>query len=528
MVELPAGEVARLARPVPRYRGGGARVAATVDGVRAGVQRGRLVSHVEGHGGFARRLRVGGAGHSSAVDPILAPLRDELAGLDAADPAVPSYSTVSDDPRQPVGADDDYWVANVRRPVRFAQAVVAALADGHRDFVEVSPHPIAVASVEQTAAASTRPVCGCSRRCAGTRTACSTGSPARSRPGTRPGTGTRCGHGIPAGGRRPARPGVAAPHHWTAARPPSARGYAPVARRAGRSSRAGAVRLVRRAGHRAASVVARHIVSGLPLLPAAAFVELAMAAARDVLGGVALTGVRVVAPLVLGTTTEVCVSAHDQQWAGAFRVRTVGVASGVDTARHRDRVRVRGSVPGGSWIPSMHGSSRRLLDTIGAVLVSSRTRVRTGRATGNALLPSGLAGVAAWIAKQALRVVLLHDSPEWAACPCCPGFTCCRWAPPSRQRTSWSCSPYRLLWTKHATWCWVSRTSCVPAARRRGCGSRPPVRQRWFQVRRRSRAGGAAWVGAGARVRASRAARELAGHRHRRGAGGGGARRQPG
>ena len=37
--------------------------------------------------------------------------------------------------------DADYWVANVRNPVRFSQAVAAA-AENHATFIEVSPHPL--------------------------------------------------------------------------------------------------------------------------------------------------------------------------------------------------------------------------------------------------------------------------------------------------------------------------------------------------------------------------------------------------
>ena len=37
--------------------------------------------------------------------------------------------------------DADYWVVNLRNPVRFSQAVAAA-AEHHATFVEVSPHPL--------------------------------------------------------------------------------------------------------------------------------------------------------------------------------------------------------------------------------------------------------------------------------------------------------------------------------------------------------------------------------------------------
>ncbi|OOK79090.1 acyl transferase domain protein [Mycobacterium kansasii] len=49
---------------------------------------------------------------------------------------IPLLSTVTDTgtPR----LDADYWVANVRQPVRLSQAVAAAGQD-HTTFVEISP-----------------------------------------------------------------------------------------------------------------------------------------------------------------------------------------------------------------------------------------------------------------------------------------------------------------------------------------------------------------------------------------------------
>jgi phthiocerol/phenolphthiocerol synthesis type-I polyketide synthase B len=45
--------------------------------------------------------------------------------------------------------DADYWVANVRNPVRFRQAVATAGAD-YTTFVEISPHPVLARAVTET------------------------------------------------------------------------------------------------------------------------------------------------------------------------------------------------------------------------------------------------------------------------------------------------------------------------------------------------------------------------------------------
>ncbi|WP_020672196.1 type I polyketide synthase [Amycolatopsis nigrescens] len=110
-----------------------------------------LVGHVENLGRLAKLLPVGGAGHSPAVDAVLGRFREELADLAPAEPVIPCYTSVLDDPRERPSFDVGYWAANLRRPVRFTQALAAALGDGHRTFIEISPHPVAVAAIEQTA-----------------------------------------------------------------------------------------------------------------------------------------------------------------------------------------------------------------------------------------------------------------------------------------------------------------------------------------------------------------------------------------
>ncbi|MFD4474979.1 acyltransferase domain-containing protein [Streptomyces sp. NPDC058471] len=109
-----------------------------------------LVDRVTGEGGFARSLRVTGAGHSPDVDPLLGAFTRELGAVPHARPGCRRYSTVLADPRDPAPCDADYWVANLRRPVRFTQAVRAAADDGHRLFLEVAPHPTQLHPLTET------------------------------------------------------------------------------------------------------------------------------------------------------------------------------------------------------------------------------------------------------------------------------------------------------------------------------------------------------------------------------------------
>ena len=103
---------------------------------------------------FAREVAVDVASHTSQVNPILEELRQRLDALTPQRASVPMYSTTLLDPRAQARCDAEYWVDNLRYPVRFRAAVEAALEDGHRVFVELSPHPLLTRAIAQNAAAA--------------------------------------------------------------------------------------------------------------------------------------------------------------------------------------------------------------------------------------------------------------------------------------------------------------------------------------------------------------------------------------
>jgi len=109
-----------------------------------------LLARLDAHDVDAREVQVDVASHSPQMDPLLAPLVERLADLAPVRPALAFYSTVSDDPRATPAFDATYWANNLRRPVRLADAVGAAAADGHEVFVEVSPHPVLTRSLADT------------------------------------------------------------------------------------------------------------------------------------------------------------------------------------------------------------------------------------------------------------------------------------------------------------------------------------------------------------------------------------------
>ncbi|GAB3959473.1 hypothetical protein GCM10029978_006610 [Actinoallomurus acanthiterrae] len=101
----------------------------------------------------ARRVASDVAFHGPQMDPLLADLTAAAADLTPAAPRLRVYSTALDDSRAAPGFDGAYWATNLRRPVRLADAVTAAAADGYRAFVEVSPHPVVTHSLLETLSA---------------------------------------------------------------------------------------------------------------------------------------------------------------------------------------------------------------------------------------------------------------------------------------------------------------------------------------------------------------------------------------
>jgi polyketide synthase 5 len=100
---------------------------------------------------MAREVPTDVAFHSPQVDPILGELTDALADLKPMTPEIPFYSATLFNARESAKFDARYWADNVRRMVRFAAAVQAALEDGHRVFAELAPHPLLTRALEQTA-----------------------------------------------------------------------------------------------------------------------------------------------------------------------------------------------------------------------------------------------------------------------------------------------------------------------------------------------------------------------------------------
>lgn len=109
----------------------------------------KVIDHLRGQGVFCRQVRVDYASHAPQVDPVRVDLLAALADLRPRTGEVPLLSTVTGSAVDGAELDAGYWWENLRRPVRFAEAVEGALADGRPTlFIEVSTHPLLLAAIE--------------------------------------------------------------------------------------------------------------------------------------------------------------------------------------------------------------------------------------------------------------------------------------------------------------------------------------------------------------------------------------------
>ena len=161
MQQLPAGSMLAVAMPE-------AELAphltdevglAAVNGPRSCVVSGPVQAvaafreKLAAHGAACRELKTSHAFHSAMMDPILAEFGGEVARVRRQPPQIPIVSSL----HGRLGTDEDwtspsYWSAQLRRPVRFADAVGALLTDTSRIFLEVGPGQTLSALARQHAA----------------------------------------------------------------------------------------------------------------------------------------------------------------------------------------------------------------------------------------------------------------------------------------------------------------------------------------------------------------------------------------
>ena len=102
----------------------------------------RLVAEARRRGLACRALDLDFAFHSAAMDPIRDGLLGDLAGLSSDTPHALLVSTVTGDPVAAGLLDADYWWRNIRSPVRFTDGMAALVGAGYRVFLEIGANPV--------------------------------------------------------------------------------------------------------------------------------------------------------------------------------------------------------------------------------------------------------------------------------------------------------------------------------------------------------------------------------------------------
>jgi acyl transferase domain-containing protein/acyl carrier protein len=155
VVDLPPSEVAALLAEQPpglSIAGLNSPRSTTVAGEPHALAA--LLAHLKARGVLCGAVRINSAPHTPQMDAVAAELEQALHDLRPQRAAIPLYSTVTGQPLGGPEMDGAYFARNLRSPVKLQAATEQLLADGYAVFLELSPHPVLGASLQQTIAAA--------------------------------------------------------------------------------------------------------------------------------------------------------------------------------------------------------------------------------------------------------------------------------------------------------------------------------------------------------------------------------------
>jgi FkbH-like protein len=102
----------------------------------------KFVDKAQAAGIKTQALKVSHAFHSKQMEPMLDEFRAVVAGLKLGVPNIEFISTVTASSAEKELASADYWVDQVRRPVRFMQAMETLASKSVSHYIEIGPHPV--------------------------------------------------------------------------------------------------------------------------------------------------------------------------------------------------------------------------------------------------------------------------------------------------------------------------------------------------------------------------------------------------
>lgn len=98
---------------------------------------------------FYRFLRVEVPYHSPLMEQYKPELRSSLQGIKLQKATIPLFSTVTGQQVEGTEIDGDYWGQNMRNPVLFAEAINKLVEADYNLFLEISAHPVLAQSISE-------------------------------------------------------------------------------------------------------------------------------------------------------------------------------------------------------------------------------------------------------------------------------------------------------------------------------------------------------------------------------------------
>ncbi|MGF1480505.1 MAG: beta-ketoacyl synthase N-terminal-like domain-containing protein [Cyanophyceae cyanobacterium] len=110
-----------------------------LSGLREDVQE--IATHLAAAGIRTTRLQVANGFHSALMEPVLKPFRAEASKIPWTQPRINLVSNLTGQWATEAIATPEYWVKHIRQPVRFSQGMETLHREGYRWFLEIGAKP---------------------------------------------------------------------------------------------------------------------------------------------------------------------------------------------------------------------------------------------------------------------------------------------------------------------------------------------------------------------------------------------------
>ena len=108
-----------------------------------------IVEQLQRRDVFCRMVKVDFASHSPQMEPLRGELSQALEEVRPRLSSIPIYSTVLDTVATGSEFDAHYWARNLREPVLFSESTQRLIENGHDVFLEISAHPVLLSGIQQ-------------------------------------------------------------------------------------------------------------------------------------------------------------------------------------------------------------------------------------------------------------------------------------------------------------------------------------------------------------------------------------------